>query len=107
MRRALVLAGLFVLVLAYPAAALSVTQTIAVGPQPFGVADAGGGLLYVANNGGTTVSIIDSTANALAGAVTVGSGPGEVATDPAAGRAYVGNFNDGTVSGIDLAARSP
>src|SRR5947209_3588204 len=106
MRRAVVLAALFVLVLAYPAAALSVTQTIAVGPQPFGVGDAGGGLLYVANNGGSTVSIIDTAANALAGTVTVGSGPGEVATDPAAGRAYVGNFNDGTVSVINTASRS-
>ena len=54
----------------------------------------------------TTVSIIDTAANALAGTVAVGSGPGEVATDRAAGRGYVGNFNDGTVSVIDTASRT-
>lgn len=87
------------------AVALSVVQTIAVGSQPFGLANAGG-LLYVANSGGTTVSIVDLATNAVTGSITVGSGPGEIAADPAAGRAYVGNFNDGTVSVIDTAARS-
>lgn len=105
MRLALALATLLVLLSARPAAALSVVQTIPVGPQPFGVA-AAGGLLYVANNGGSTVSIIDTATNAVSGAITVGSGPGEIATDPAAGRAYVGNFNDGTVSVVDTVARS-
>ena len=106
MRRALALAVLLVLVTAHPAVALSVTQTIPVGPQPFGVAAAGGGLVYVANNGASTISIIDTTTNAVTGTVVVGRGPGEVATDPAAGRAYVGNFTDGTVSVVDMAARS-
>ena len=108
MRRILV--PVLVLVLVLPgggqALALSVIQTIAVGPQPFGVANAGGGLLYVANSGGTTVSIVDTATNAVTGSITVGNGPGEIATDPAAGRAYVGNFNDGTVSVVDTAARS-
>src|SRR5690242_2008137 len=103
MRRAAVLAMLLVLLSVRPAAALSVTQTIAVGSQPFGLA-AAGGLLYVANNGGSTISIIDSASNTATGTVAVGSGPGEIATDPAAGRAYVGNFNDGTVSVVDTTA---
>src|SRR2546430_939697 len=105
MRRAVVLAVLFVLVSARPAAALSVTQTVAVGSQPFGVA-AAGGLVYVANNGGSTVSIIDRASNTVTGTIAVGSGPGEIAMDPAAGRAYVGNFNDGTVSVVDTTVRS-
>jgi YVTN family beta-propeller protein len=105
MRRALALATLLVLIFACPAAALSVTQTIAVGSQPFGVATAGG-LLYVANNGGSTVSVVDPTTNTVAGSIAVGSGPGEIATDPAAGRAYVGNFNSSTVSVVDTAARA-
>jgi len=105
MRRAVVLAALLVLLSARPAAALSVTQMIAVGSQPFGIA-AAGGLVYVANNGGSTVSIIDSASNTVTGTIAVGSGPGEIATDPAAGRAYVGNFNDGTVSVVDTASRS-
>ena len=108
MRRLLVLP--LVLVLALPggrqALALSVVQTIAVGSQPFGLANAGGGLLYVANSGGTTVSVVDTGTKTVTGSITVGSGPGEIATDPAAGRAYVGNFNDGTVSVIDMASRS-
>ena len=106
MLRALAVAVLLVLATAYPAVALSVTQTIPVGQQPFGVAAAGGGLVYVANNGASTISIIDTATNAVTGTVAVGRGPGEVATDPAAGRAYVGNFTDGTVSVVDMAARS-
>ena len=104
MRRALILAALLVVLAAGPAAALSVTRTIPVGSQPFGVA-AAGDLLYVANNGGSTVSVIDTAANAVTGSIAVGSGPGEIATDPAAGRAYVANFNSGTVSVVDLAAQ--
>src|SRR5438477_8076995 len=100
MRRALALAVLLVLLSARPAVALSVTQTIAVGSQPFGVA-AAGGLVYVANSGGSTISIIDSASNTVAGTIAVGSGPGEIAVDTAAGRVYVGNFNDGTVSVVD------
>lgn len=106
MRRVLVLAALLVLLGSGPALALSVIQTVAVGAQPFGVANAGGGLLYVANSGGTTVSIVDTATNMVTGSIAVGGGPGEVATDPGAGRAYVGNFNDGTVSVIDMSARS-
>jgi len=100
MRRALALAALLVLLSASPAAALSVTRTIPVGSQPFGVA-ASGTLLYVANNGGSTVSVIDSATNTVTGSISVGSGPGEIAADPAAGRAYVANFNSNTVSVVD------
>ena len=106
MRRALAIAMVLVLPVllsARPADALSVTRTIPVGAQPFGVA-AAGGLVYVANSGGTTVSIIDTASNAVTGSIAVGSGPGEVVVD--GGRAYVGNFNDGTVSVVDTATRS-
>jgi YVTN family beta-propeller protein len=104
MRRALVLATLLVLLSAWPAAALSVTRSIPVGSQPFGVA-AVGDLLYVANNGGSTVSVIDTATNTVTGSISVGSGPAEIAADPAAGRAYVANFNSNTVSVVDTAAR--
>ncbi|MDP9246400.1 MAG: YncE family protein [Chloroflexota bacterium] len=106
MRRALGFATLLLLVCVQPAAAFSVVRTIAVGSQPFGVAAVGSGLLYVANSGGSTVSIIDIASNTVTGSIAVGSGPGEIVTDDAAGRAYVGNFNSGTVSVIDTAARS-
>ncbi len=107
MRRLLIAAVVLVLALAHvtPAAGLSVTSTIAVGAQPFGVAYANGNV-YVANSGGSTLSVIDTATARVVGSVTVGSGPGEVAVDAAAGRAYVGNFNDGTVSVVDTVARS-
>ena len=106
MRRALAIAAVLVLPVllsAWPADALSVIRTIPVGAQPFGVA-AAGGLLFVANNGGTTVSIIDTASNTVTGSIVVGNGPGEVVVD--GGRAYVGNFTDGTVSVVDTATRS-
>ena len=105
MRRATAIAMVLLLpvLLTAPAEALSVVRTIAVGAQPFGVAVAGG-QLYVANNGGSTVSIIDTASNAVTGSIAVGSGPGEVVVD--GGRAYVGNFNDGTVSVVDTTTRS-
>ena len=105
MRRSLALAALLVLVAARPAAAVSLIQTITVGSHPFGVAISGG-LVYVANNGGSTVSVIDTATNAVSATIAVGSGPGEIAIDPAAGRAYVGNFNNGTVSVVDTTAGS-
>ena len=106
MRRALVLATvlvLLVLVPGRPAAALSVVRTIPVGAQPFDLA-AADGLLYVTNNGGSTVSVIDTASNMVTGSISVGGGPGAVAVE--GGRAYVGNFNDGTVSVVDTATRA-
>ena len=105
MRRAITIGMVLVLpvLLTAPAAALSVVRTITVGAQPFGVA-AAGGQLYVANNGGSTVSIIDTASNSVIGSIAVGSGPGAVVVD--GGRAYVGNFNDATVSVVDTTTRS-
>ena len=106
MRRAFAVAMVLVLpvlLFAGPAVALSVLRTIPVGAQPFGVA-AAGGLLYVANSGGSTLSVIDSATNTVTGSIAVGNAPGEIVID--GGRAYVGNFNDGTVSVVDTATRS-
>jgi len=106
-RAALALAAVLVLVPAHPAAALSVTQTIPVGSHPFGVVRTLDGHLYVANNGTNTISIVDpTTANSytVSPTITVGRGPGEIAIDPLAGRAYVSNSDDATVSVVDMAA---
>lgn len=105
MRRALAptaVAMVLVLLTALPAAALSVLRTIPVGSQPFGVAVAGG-LVYVANSGGSSVAVIDTASDAVVGSIAVGGGPGEIVVD--GGRAYVGNFNDATVSVVDTATR--
>lgn len=106
MRRALGFAVLFVLLYASPAAALSVLQTIPVGPAPFGVVQTPDGLLYVSNNGTNTVSVVDPSTLTVAATITVGRGPGEIAVDPTANRAYVANFSDRTVSVVDLATRA-
>ena len=109
MRRAVALGTLLVLVLTYPAAAVSVTQTIPVGPQPYGVVLTPDGHLYVSNYGTNTISVVDpSTANSstVSPTITVGHAPGRIAIDPGANRAYVSNFNDVTVSVIDIAAGS-
>lgn len=100
----LVLLTVLVVLPVRPAAALSVLRTIPVGAQPFGVAATADGALYVANNGGSTLSVIDVASNLVTGSITVGGGPGEVTVG--GGRAYVGNFTDGTVSVVDTATRS-
>src|SRR6266540_5359243 len=108
-RAAVLLAVLLVLVAAHPAAALSVTQTIFLGlnSKPFGVAQTPDGHLYVANNGTNTIAVVDPAAaysSTVPPTITVGHGPGEIAIDPLANRAYVSNSDDTTVSVVDIAA---
>ncbi|HEY8807706.1 MAG TPA: hypothetical protein VIN70_09000 [Candidatus Limnocylindria bacterium] len=107
MRRAFALAVLLVLLSGQSAAALSVTQTIPVGLKPFGVVKTPDGHLYVSNNGTNTISVVDpATADryTVSPTITVGRGPGEIAIDPLANRAYVGNYDDQTTSVVDIAA---
>ncbi len=58
---------------------------------------------YVANQGGTTVSVIDTATNAVTATITVGLSPYGVAVSPDGSRVYVANANGGTVSVIDTA----
>jgi YVTN family beta-propeller protein len=106
-RTSVALALLLVLLLAQPAAALSVLQTIPVGLHPFGIAQTPDGHLYVANNGSNTISVVDpatATSTTISPTITVGRGPGEIAVDPVTDRAFVANFLDATVSVVDIAA---
>ena len=61
----------------------TVLGTIAVGPDPVGVAvNSNGNLVYVANNGSNTVSVIDTTQGllgAVTATITVGTSPYGVA----------------------------
>ena len=101
----LVIAGLAVA----PAAAglsYSVTGTVAVGSNPFGVgADPSTDLVYVANEGANTVSVIDGTTNTVTATVAVGNGPDGVGVDPSTDTIYVADGGGG-VSVIDGATNT-
>ena len=56
--------------------------------------------VYVANDGGNSVSVIDGATNTVTATIGVGSGPAGVGVDPATHAVYVANVNDNTVSVI-------
>ena len=86
---------------ALAAGGYTVTATIPVGPNPYGVAvDPAAGTVYVANNGAATVSVINAATRAVTATIPVGSQPDEVAVDPATRTAYVADYVAGTVSVI-------
>jgi DNA-binding beta-propeller fold protein YncE len=103
MRRLLsVIALAVVMTLPQGALAASVTATFPVGAQPYGVVvDPVNGRVYVANNGGSTVSSVDPASGAVTSA-NVGSQPGLMALDAAARRLYVSNSGDKTLSVVDV-----
>ncbi|TME25729.1 MAG: YncE family protein, partial [Chloroflexi bacterium] len=80
----------------------SVAVTYAVGHLPFGVVvDPADGHVYVSNNGGTTISVVDPAAGTVR-SVDVGMQPGPMALDSVGRRLYVSNFGDMTVTVLNL-----
>ncbi|MGY4711169.1 Ig-like domain-containing protein [Mycolicibacterium sp. CBM1] len=86
----------------------TVIATIAVGDHPTGVA-VGGDRVVVANAGSSsvdgdgTVSVIDAgTLETIGEQIAVGDFPANVVVDADGTRAYVSDFNRGTVSVVDL-----
>jgi YVTN family beta-propeller protein len=79
-----------------------VTDTIALGANPYGVAvDQTAGTVYVANYGAGYVSVIDGRASVVDDTITVGTGPLFLAVDEAGtnrGVVYVTNYTSGSVS---------
>ena len=74
------------------AATNTVTATIPVGSEPYGVAvDPATHTVYVTNAGDGTVSVIDAATNTVTATIPVGAYPDGVAVDPAAGTVYVTN----------------
>lgn len=68
----------------------TVIGTIPVGNSPAGVAvDTGTNLIYVADQGSDTLSVIDGTTNTVSATVPVGPRPVGVVVDPATHRVYV------------------
>jgi YVTN family beta-propeller protein len=82
---------------------LSITP-VTVGNYPVGVAVTPDGQhAYVTNRTAPgTVSVIDTTTNAVLTTVGVGSGPVGVAVAPGGGPVYVANNNSTTVSVVDV-----
>jgi YVTN family beta-propeller protein len=81
-----------------------VVATIAVGPQPNGVAvTPNGERIYVSNFQADTVSVIDAAARAVVDTITVGEEPVGIAVSPDGTRVYVANRGSSTVSVIDSA----
>jgi YVTN family beta-propeller protein len=87
----------------------TVIKTIPVGNSPEGVAvTPDGSTVYVTNGsgntGGNSVSVIDTTTNAVIGLpIAVGINPSGVAVSPDGSKVYVANFTSNTASVIDTA----
>jgi YVTN family beta-propeller protein len=83
----------------------TVTATIAVGPNPIGVAvHPTGTSVYVTNYGGASVAVIDTGTNTVTTSVPVGANPVGVALTADGARALVANYTDGTVSILDTSS---
>ncbi|WP_051797319.1 beta-propeller fold lactonase family protein [Streptomyces sp. NRRL S-337] len=82
------------------------TTRIPVGKRPTGMA-AADGLLYVANSGAGTVSVIDIETNAPTdNAISVGGQPRTLAIAPDGSRLYVTDSGTGSVHVVDTATRA-
>ena len=90
--------------LAFPlaAAATAASPTISVGIGPNGVAvNPSTNTVYVANDAGNSVSVINGSTNTVTATVSVGSFPNSVAVNPSTNTVYVANANDNSVSVIN------
>ena len=75
---------------------------IIVGNNATGIAvDSNKNLVYVANSGDNTVSVIDGTDNKIIKNITVGKLPTKIAINPKNNEVYVANRGDNTVSVIN------
>jgi YVTN family beta-propeller protein len=88
-------------------AALTLITTIAVGSGPQGIAiNPTTGLMYVANEGGTTVSVIDISTDAVTATITGFSGPRSIVIDTSTNTLYVTNYTGAKVSVVDGATNT-
>jgi serine/threonine-protein kinase len=82
--------------------ARSVTAVLPSGPQPYALAAAGNGDVYVPNHGAANVSILDADRQQFTVAVPVSPNPHGIAFDPAGYQAYTADHESNNVSVIDL-----
>ena len=86
-------------------ASYRVTGTVSVGNYANGVAvDPGTHTVYVANEGDSTVSVIDAATRTVTATIPVGESPSDVAVDPSTHSVYVSDGNGVTV--IDGSTRT-
>jgi YVTN family beta-propeller protein len=87
---------------AVPAHAQSLIDTVNVGSQPNAVAvNPATNKIFVTNGQSGTVTIIDGLTDNVSGPITVGANPIAVAVNPATNKAYVANSNSNSVTVID------
>lgn len=83
----------------------TVTATVSVGDEPWGVAvDPDGDYVYVTNKSGANVSVISTYYNTVTATIDVGSDPWGVAVTPNGDYIYVANYSDNTVDVISASA---
>jgi len=81
----------------------TVTGTIPVGSNPYGVAvNPSATMVYAVNNTGGSLSEIETATNTVAATIPVGTGPHDVALSPDGTVAYVTNGGSNTVSVLSL-----
>ena len=79
----------------------TIGRKIPVGTAPWGMAyDTSNDYVYVADNGGTNVTVINATLNRTIASLNVGSGPSGVLYVPSNGVVYVANYNSHNVTDI-------
>jgi YVTN family beta-propeller protein len=85
----------------------TVTATVAVGRQPYGVAaNSAGTRVYVSNADQNTISVLDTATNSVIASVAVGQLPLGVAVNAAGTRVYAANAQAASVSVIDTATNA-
>ena len=85
----------------------TVSATIPVGTNPYGVSvSSDGSKVYVTNSGAGTVSVINTATNSVTATISVGSIPYGVCVSPDNSKVYVVNFNSNTVSVINAATNT-
>src|SRR5262245_33111915 len=83
--------------------AQSVTATITVGAGPARVAvNPITNRIYVANQFGNSVSVIDGTSNSVIATIPVGTGPVGIDVNPTTNRIYVANFGAGAGNSVSV-----
>ncbi len=85
----------------------TVTATVPIGTQPYGVAVTPDGTkAYITDVQHNTASVIDTANNTVVATIPVGNGASGIAVNPDGSKAYVANLYDNTVSVIDTASNA-
>jgi YVTN family beta-propeller protein len=85
----------------------TVTATIPVGAQPYGLAvTPDGKTAYVSNQGASTVTPIDTATNTAGTPIPVGGAPRQIAITPDGSTAYVANMSSASVTPINTATNT-